>query len=87
MKKSLESPDYKLFLRVLKRQRNSSGLSQETLATILDETQSFISKCERGERRIDIIELRLWCDALGISLKSFLTVLEKELNANNSQDF
>jgi hypothetical protein len=40
------------------------------------ETQSFISKCERGERRIDIIELREFCRAFGMGLADFVAALE-----------
>lgn len=53
-------------LRLLRKTRRNVGVTQEELATRLDETQTFISKCERGERRIDVIELRKFCEALGI---------------------
>jgi hypothetical protein len=48
----------------------------------LNETQTFISKCERGERRIDVIELRTWCHALRADLPIFLKQLDKELKLN-----
>ena len=35
-----------------------------TERVIDDETQSWVSKCERGERRIDLVELRAFCEAL-----------------------
>jgi hypothetical protein len=38
-----------------------------------------VSKCERGERRIDVIELRAVCAAFGISLKKFEAILERRL--------
>ena len=45
----------------------------------LGETQTFASKCERGERRIDVMELRMFCEAFGISLKQFVAALEKAI--------
>jgi ribosome-binding protein aMBF1 (putative translation factor) len=49
------------------------------LAQKIGETQTFISKCERGERRIDVIELRTFCRAFGSNLKQFVAALEKAL--------
>jgi hypothetical protein len=54
--------------------RKNSGVTQEVLAKRLGATQSEISKCQRGERRIDIVELRRWCAALKVpflGLKEF----------------
>jgi hypothetical protein len=45
----------------------------------LGETQTFVSKCERGERRIDVMELRMFCQAFGFSLKEFVSLLEKAI--------
>jgi len=66
-------------LRLLKATRRSLGVSQEELASRLGETQSFVSKCERGERRLDVIELRAFCSALGCPIPKFVSELEKEL--------
>lgn len=52
--------------------REASGITQEEMATRLNATQSFVSKCERGERRLDVVELRHWCDALETSFPAFL---------------
>jgi transcriptional regulator with XRE-family HTH domain len=79
MEKSIHSHEYLVFLKLLKGLRQDAGLSQVTLATKLDETQTFVSKCERGERRIDVIELRIWCQALSVDLPIFLEQLDKEL--------
>lgn len=72
MKKTLFSEEYQALLDLLKATRVEAGISQEQLAESLNVTQSFISKCERGERRMDIVELRTWCKALGISFPAFV---------------
>ena len=65
MEKSLHSEGYSLFLRQLRAARKSAGITQIELAERLDETQSFVSKCERGERRIDVVELLDIAAAIG----------------------
>ncbi len=56
MEKSIHSVRYAVFLKVLRKSRQDAGLSQVQLAKMLGETQTFVSKCERGERRLDVIE-------------------------------
>jgi transcriptional regulator with XRE-family HTH domain len=48
---------YALFLERLRRAREESGLTQVEVARRLSRPQSYVSKCESGERRIDVIEL------------------------------
>lgn len=79
MEKSIFSKDYAVFLVHLKAARRKSGLTQDELAKRLGQTQSFISKCERGERRIDVVELRQFCLAIGISLTDFISTLQTEM--------
>ena len=52
------SARYKTFLRRLKEARLQAGLTQAEVAVLLRRPQSFVSKCESGERRIDVIELQ-----------------------------
>jgi transcriptional regulator with XRE-family HTH domain len=52
--------------------RKSAGLTQAGLAERLGRPQSFVSKYERGERRVDVIELCEVCHALGIDPVLFL---------------
>jgi transcriptional regulator with XRE-family HTH domain len=49
---------YRVFLRRLRQAREDAGLTQVEVARRLSRPQSFISKCESGERRVDFIELR-----------------------------
>lgn len=79
MQKSIHSARYAVFLRVLRNARQRAGLTQAEVARKIGETQTFVSKCERGERRIDVIELRTFCRAFGISLKQFVSRLEKAI--------
>jgi len=53
MEKSIHLVRYAVFLKTLKEARERAGLTQVQLAKRLGETQMFVSKCERGERRID----------------------------------
>ena len=50
--------DYRLFLKQLRRARKEAELTQVDVARLLRRPQSFVSKSESGERRIDFIELR-----------------------------
>lgn len=81
LNKSITSQDYRVFLRELRAARKRSGLTQVTLAEKLGETQSFVSKCERGERRLDVIELRTFCRAFGVPLPEFSAQLDRALAA------
>ena len=76
MDKTIFSTEYVRFLGLLRQIREQAGLTQVELAQRLHTTQSFISKCERGDRRIDIVELRAFCTAMGISLMQFVEIFE-----------
>lgn len=65
MTKSVFSERYGLFLAVLVQARREAGLTQSELAVRLGKPQSYISKAERGERRIDVIEFIDLAQALG----------------------
>src|SRR5438477_1331961 len=83
MEKSIHSGRYAIFLKKLKKARQDAGLTQTELATKIGETQTFVSKCERGERRIDVIELLTFCRAFGVNLGQFVTTLERALSRTN----
>lgn len=77
MPKSIHSDEYRAFLTLLRRVREEAGLTQVDLANRLGVTQTYVSKCERGDRRIDVLELAHMCVAMGISLSSFTARLER----------
>ncbi len=79
MEKSITTTEYRALLRVLRRIRIESGITQVELAEKIDETQSFVSKVERGETRIDLIQLRTISHALGTNLAQLVDRLEQEL--------
>lgn len=71
--------EQRILINLLKQARKDAGLSQIELAVLLNRPQSFVSKYEIGERRIDILELRRICVSLGIDLMVFVTRLEEDL--------
>lgn len=79
MDKSIFTVHYAQLLKQLRAARQQAGLTQEELARRIGQTQSFVSKCERGERRLDLVELRVFCRAMSIPLERFIADLEKEL--------
>lgn len=62
---------------MLRKLREDAGLGQEDLGKLLGKTQSFVSKCESGDRRLDVIELQEFCRALNIPLSDFVRQLEE----------
>lgn len=78
--KSIYSCNQKVLQSLLRQIRLDANLSQTELAKRLGEPQSFVSKYESGERRLDIVELRSICKAMGVSLDAFVHRLEAALN-------
>lgn len=72
MQKSLSSSKQARFLSLLRQAREEAGLRQTDVAERLDRPQSFVSKYESGERRLDLLELEQVCEACEMSLEQFV---------------
>jgi transcriptional regulator with XRE-family HTH domain len=68
-----------LFRDLLKQQRTSKKLTQVELAARLGQPQSYVSKYENGERRLDFVETFLVCQALGIEVEQFAALFADRL--------
>lgn len=71
MKNHKKKSEYLIFCDLLRNIRKEKDVTQSYLANILDKPQSYVSKYESGERRLDFVEVRNICNALGISLLNF----------------
>lgn len=72
MDKSIYSAEYRRLCALLRELRIEAGLTQIEVAERLDEPQSFVSKYESGERRLDVIELGQVAEALGFPMRTVL---------------
>jgi transcriptional regulator with XRE-family HTH domain len=66
------TPEYQQFLERLRAARRRAGLTQVEVAQRLGKPQSYVSKCESGERRVDIIEVAAYASLYGISIEDLL---------------
>jgi len=57
---------------LLRNIRTDAGLTQVQVAEQISETQSYVSKYESGEQRLDLIEIEEVCKAVGLSLRAFI---------------
>jgi transcriptional regulator with XRE-family HTH domain len=73
--RSLHSPLYQDLRQLLVQARAAAGLTQVELASRLERPQSFVSKFETAERRLDVIEFIEVCRALGVSPSKLLRKL------------
>lgn len=78
MKKSRHSQKYRRILQLLRQLREDRGLLQSDVARKFGAYASFVSKCESGERRIDVVELADFCHVYGIPVREFLNRAEIE---------
>jgi len=72
MKKSRFTKRYDRVLKTLRTARKAAGLTQVQVAKRFGTHASFVSKCESGERRIDVVELSEFCKVYGIAMSEFL---------------
>ena len=75
IRKSLYSSEYERFLQLLRKAREAAGLTQIETARRLSRPQSFVSKCESGERRVDVVELAEFCRVYGVTVGNFVKKL------------
>ncbi|MBE7158258.1 MAG: helix-turn-helix transcriptional regulator, partial [Rhodospirillales bacterium] len=73
-RKSLHTPGYDLILTLLREARVAAGLSQTELAARLRRPQNYVSKCELGERRVDVLE---WLEFLAACESRPMTFLRR----------
>ena len=59
--------EYRLFTALIKEARLRANLTQEEVASAWGTSQSIVSKIERGERRLDLIQFISYCHILGVS--------------------
>jgi transcriptional regulator with XRE-family HTH domain len=67
-------------IALLRELRLEAGLTQADLAARVEKDQTYVSKYESGQRRLDVLEVREVCEAVGITLEEFVRRLEKALN-------
>lgn len=72
MASAARSPRYRAFLRRLPTAREDAGLTQVEVGRQLGKPQSFVSKCESGERRVDVVELEAFAELYRKRLTDFL---------------
>jgi transcriptional regulator with XRE-family HTH domain len=72
MSKSIHSSEYISVIKKLREAREAAGLTQQAAAEKLNKPQSYISKIERGERRIDVVELQHISKVYKVSAKDLI---------------
>lgn len=78
MERLNHSAGRKRLRQMLRKIRLDAGLRQADLAARLGQPQSFVSKCENGERKLDVIELKEVCECCGITLAQLVELLESD---------
>lgn len=63
--------EYRRFVTRLREARRQAGLTQAEAAKRLGKPQSFLAKCESGERRVDFVELLVFADLYGVDIGYF----------------
>lgn len=75
MTRSVFTDSYGKLCKLLLQARKAARLRQTDLAAALKRPQSFVSKYERGERRLDVIEFLEVVDAIGCDPGQLLATL------------
>ena len=75
MSRSRSSPRYARLIELLVKARSEAGLSQVDLAARLERPQSYVSKYESGERRLDVVEFIEVAEAIGCAASDILRLV------------
>jgi transcriptional regulator with XRE-family HTH domain len=69
---TIHTKEHKHMIEQLKAAREESGFDQETVAKKLKKTQSYVSKIESGQRRIDVVQLKQFAKVYDKQLEYFI---------------
>lgn len=72
-------PSYSTFTKAMLDVRVESGLTQSEVAARLGKPQSYVSKYESGERRVDVVEFLEICRAVGVQPEKLIRKLAAQL--------
>jgi transcriptional regulator with XRE-family HTH domain len=84
MVKSLHSRQYTIFRDLLAQAREDIGMTQVQVATKLGKPQSYVSKYESGDRRLDVTEFVQIADILSLDISGFLDQYRAKAGTFNS---
>lgn len=79
--KSIFTDEYRIFRELLRELRGERGMKQAELSAALGMPQSFVSKYEMGERRLDFVELAQICENLDYPLELFVAAYRKAIKS------
>ncbi|WP_337245162.1 helix-turn-helix transcriptional regulator [Luteimonas sp. gir] len=82
-KKSIHRPEYKILTKLVRKMRDEAKLDQADLAVLLVRPQSYVSNVERGQRRLDLLQLRDICMHCGLDLVEFVRRFEEAVAEAN----
>ena len=83
--KSIYTEQYRILIQLLVEKRNESGLTQQALSKRLGKPQSYVSKYENGERRLDVIEFLTIAKALKADPCDVIRKMEQSLPSTNNE--
>ncbi|MFZ2193790.1 MAG: helix-turn-helix transcriptional regulator [Candidatus Moraniibacteriota bacterium] len=72
MDKTIKTKEYALFIERMKKARIEAGLRQIDVAKKMRRPQSYISRVESGEYRLDILEVKRFAKLYKKSIDHFL---------------
>lgn len=83
--KTVNDPDYKRFLVVLRQAREDAGLNQEDLAKRLGRHQTFVSKIETSQRTLDLLDFLRWARETGVDPIELMRELSDKVLTRKSE--
>jgi transcriptional regulator with XRE-family HTH domain len=83
--RSIYTPEHEILASLLRDVRLQSGLRQVDVAEAMRRSQSFVSDYESGQRRLDLVELRMLCQVLGTTLPRLVQRYERLINEYQQQ--
>lgn len=84
MSRALASPSHAALRGLLVKARKEAQLTQQQVAAKLGVPQSYVSKYEKGERKLDVIEFLALCDVLGVSPAGAIEALRQAITTKSA---
>ena len=81
MPKPIHRAEYEVVRALIRELRVGAGVKQAELSEALGKPQPYVSAIETGHRRVDLVEIRDICNALGVALPDFVDSFERSIRS------